>query len=249
LIVGKNLAMKKFIKLLFFVTLSWPIAELHAQFQLESQIDLGNNVLSDGLYIQYSDFVHYEQKYWHAEAGFQIGLLQPQNVFLNSWYITSCAKIPAGKTIIDAGAEYAWTAFAPDLREVNWVLFAGTSFTHWKLILGTNRRVYRMRNQAANEESNIDYRDSFIEEWNIMYSVGYRLKPPENKLNLLFTVTDFDHFLIQQESNPMINARFDYRLNESLNLYSEFWYKSSGLLNIKVDYFGLFIRLGAIWEL
>jgi hypothetical protein len=241
--------MKKFLKLLLIVAFSWPVMVLQAQIKLESQVDLGDNELSDGLYVQYSDFGHYEQKYWYAEAGFQVGILQPQSVFLNSLTITSGAKLPAGKNTINVGAGYIWTAFAPDLREVNWIAFAGTSFTHWKLTLGTNRRVYRLSKKASGEEANKDFKDSFIEEWNIMYSAGYRLKPPENKWNMLFTVTDFDNFLIQQESNPMINARFDYRLNESLNLYSELWYKSSGLLNIRVDYFGTFIRLGAIWQL
>ena len=249
MIVDKNLAMKEFIKLLLLIALCLPISELFGQSKVESQIDIGDNELSNGLYIHYSDFGHYEQRYWFAETGFQFGLHQPQNVFLNSWYLASGAKVPAGKSIIIIGIEYSWTAFAPDLREVNWILFAGTSFTHWSLTLGTNRRVYRLSNKAAGEEANKDYKDSFIEEWNMMYSAGYRLKPPENKWNILFTVTDFDRFLIQQESNPMINARFDYRLNESLNLYSELWYKSSGLLNIKVDYFGTFIRIGAIWQL
>jgi len=249
LTADKNPGMKKFAGLLFLVALSFPFAELSGQIKVESQIDIGDNELSDGLYFLNSDFGHYEQKYWFAETGLQFGLHQPQNVFLNSWYLTSGAKVPAGKYIIIVGLEYDWTAFAPDLREVNWILFTGTSFNHWELTLGSNRRVYRLSNKAAREEANKEFKDSFIEEWNFMYSAGYRLKPRENKWNIMFTVTDFDRFLIQQESNPMINARFDYRINESLNLYSELWYKSSGLLNIKVDYFGTFIRIGAIWQL
>ena len=62
-------------------------------------------------------------------------------------------------------------------------------------------------------------------------------------------VTNYDLFLIQQETNPMANVRFDYRLSETLRLYSELWSKSAGLLNDQVNYFATFIRIGIQWKI
>jgi hypothetical protein len=81
-----------------------------------------------------------------------------------------------------------------------------------------------------------------------MYSAGFMLKPDENKWNLTFTITDFDRFIIEQETNPMANIRFDYELSEPLRVYSELWYKGSGFFNVQVNYFGIFIRAGILWE-
>ena len=47
----------------------------------------------------------------------------------------------------------------------------------------------------------------------------------------------------------MFNLRFDYKINAPLSLYSELWYKSAGLMVIKVTYFGIFIRMGVIWKI
>jgi hypothetical protein len=47
----------------------------------------------------------------------------------------------------------------------------------------------------------------------------------------------------------MANIRFDYKLNEPINLYSEFWYKSTGFFNIRVNYFGTLFRIGMLWKL
>jgi hypothetical protein len=241
--------MKRFIVFLFFVALNWPEANLNAQFQLEGQFDLGDNNLSKGLYLQFSNFGYYDRPYWGAQTGYQLGLVQPQKVFFNSWYLSSFGKLPLGKIRLDLGTAYLWTSFAPDLREINWIIYTKTTVPHCRLAIGINRRIYRLSNKAANNDQNAGTENQLIREWNIMYIVGYILKPVENKWNFMFVVTDYDRFLIQQETNPMINIRFDYKLSEPVSLYSELWYKSAGLLNIKVNYFGTFIRIGALWDL
>jgi hypothetical protein len=222
--------------------------ELKGQFYMEGQLDLGTSQVSDGLYAQISHTGIFEKPRWGAQTGYQLGLLQPQNVIFNCWYGSSYGKLPLGKTQLILGGEYLWTAISQDLRETNWVVFARTTFTHWQLALGNNTRVYRLSNKAAKNERVIDPDSRIIEAWNLMYNIRYVLKQHENRWNLMAALTNYDRFLIQQETNPMINLRFDYKLSEPLTLYSEIWYKSAGLLNAKVNYFGTFIRIGVIWE-
>ena len=128
--------MKKVTVLLLSVLFLWSVQDIKSQFTVDGQFDLGNNNLSTGLYLQFSNTGNFEKKYWGAEAGYQLGLVQPQNVFFNSWYGCSYGKIPIGKLNLVLGGEYMWTAFSPDLREINWIVFARTTLKHWNFGLG-----------------------------------------------------------------------------------------------------------------
>jgi hypothetical protein len=241
--------MKKSIVLFWFFTLTCSVADLNAQYILEGQLDLGNNNLSRGVYLQFSNIGCYERSHWGARAGYQLGLVQPQDVFFNSWYINAYGKIPLGKRKLNLGGEYLWADFSHDMREINWIIIASTALKHWKFVLGNNTRIYRMSKKTASHNTDADPESRILEAGNMMYSAGFMLKPDENKWNLTFTITDFDRFIIEQETNPMANIRFDYKLNEPINLYSEFWYKSTGFFNIRVNYFGTLFRIGMLWKL
>lgn len=240
--------MKKTILLLFFIAFSWSVPDLDAQFLLEGQVDLGNNNLSNGIYLHFSGIGYYDNPHWGAQAGFQLGLVQSQNVFLNSWYGSSYGKLYFDKIRLDIGGGYLWTAFSPDMREINWIIFAKTYLKRWDLALGNNSRIYRLSHKSADDDNLAEPESKIIEGWNLMYSVGFRFRPLENRWNIMFTVTDYDRFLIQQETNPMVNIRFDYEISKPLGLYSELWYNSCGLVNGMVNYFGTFIRIGVLWE-
>jgi hypothetical protein len=217
---------------------------IKAQSSLEGYFDLGKSQVSEGFYLQFSDIGSFEKSKWGMDAGYQLGLVQPQNVFFNSWYASPYGKIRIGNIPLELGGEYLWTAISHDLRETNWILFARTTLTHWQLGLGTSTRIYRLSNKAADDA------DSRItEKWNIMYHATYMLKPYENRWNLSFSLRNYDHFIIQQENNPMYNLRFDYKLSTPLSVYSELWYKSAGLMVIKVTYFGMFFRIGLLWRI
>jgi hypothetical protein len=180
------------------------------------------------------------------EAGYQLGLVQPQDVIFNSWYMNPYGKIKIGNILLDLGGEYIWTAISPDLRETNWIIFVRTNLTHWQFVLGTNTRTYRLSHKAAEPFEN---ERRITERWNIMYQVMYLLRPYENRWNLSGTFTNYDRFIIQQENNPMLNLRFDYKTTTRLSLYSELWYKPAGLMVIRVTYYGMFIRLGLLWKI
>jgi hypothetical protein len=222
---------------------------LKAQNSVEGYLDIGKNQVSEGLYSQISNIGCFEKTKWGIQAGYQLGLVQPQDVIFNSWYMSSYGKIRAGKIPLYLGGEYLWTAFSPDLRETNWIVFARTRLIHWQFGFGTSIRIYRLSNKAANDADQ-PYPDNRItEKWNMMYDANYLLKPYENRWNLSGRFTNYDHFMIQQENNPMFNFRFDYKTSPRLSLYSELWYKPAGLMVIRVTNYGMFIRLGLLWEI
>ena len=221
---------------------------LKAQNSLEGYLDIGKNQVSEGLYSQFSNIGCFEKTKWGIQAGYQLGLVQPQDVIFNSWYLSPYGKIKMENSLY-LGGEYLWTAISPDLRETNWIVFARTTLNHWQLGFGTSIRTYRLSNKAANDDDQPYPESRITEKWNMMYHATYLLKPYENRWNLSGTFTNYDHFIIQQENNPMFNLRFDYKTNARLSLYSELWYKPAGLMVIRVTYYGMFIRLGLLWKI
>jgi len=244
-----NYAMKKPIIVLFSLAPFWFNLVLNAQSRLEGYFDFGKTQVSKGFYSQFSNIGSFEKQKWGMQAGYQLGLVQPQDVIFNSYFGNLYRKFTIGSIPLDLSAEYIWTAISPDLRETNWIVFAGTTLNHWQFGLGTSTRTYRLSNKAANEASIYNPDSRITEKWNIMYHAIYVLKPSENKWNLSASLTNYDHFIIQQENNPMFNLRFDYKINNPLSLYSELWYKPAGLMVIRVTYYGMFIRLGVLWKI
>jgi hypothetical protein len=179
----------------------------------------------------------------------QLGLVQPQDVIFNSWYLNPYGKIKLGNTVLDLGSEYLWTAISQDLRETYWVVSARTSLKHWQLGFGTGFRTYRLSRKAANKDDQPYPESKIAEKWNMMYAATYLLKPYENRWNLSGTFTNYDRFIIQQENNPMFNLRFDYKTSARLSLFSELWYTPAGLMVIRVTYYGMFVRLGLLWKI
>jgi hypothetical protein len=222
---------------------------INAQLLTGGYLDTGKNQVSDGFYLQFSGIAIYDKPKWGIDGGYQLGLVQPRDVIFNSWYLSSYGRIRIGKIPLDLGGEYLWTAISPDLRETNWIFFTRTSLNHWQFGLGTGIRTYRLSSKAADDAYQFDPESRITEKWNMMYHARYVLKPQDNKWNLSGTFTNYDHFIVQQENNPMLNLRFDYKISSPLSLYSELWYKPAGLMVIRVTYYGMFIRLGVLWKI
>jgi hypothetical protein len=241
--------MKWPIIVLFALALSGLNLSLKAQLRLDGYLDFGKSQVSEGLYSQISTIGCFEKTNWGMQAGFQLGLVQPQEVIFNSWHMNPYGKIKIGNLLLDIGGEYLWTAISKDLRETNCIMSARTTLNHWKLGFGTSFRTYRLSRKAADDAYLFDPGNKITEKWNMIYNATYVLKPYENRWNLSGSFTNYDHFFIQQENNPMLNLRFDCKLSTPLSLYSELWYKPAGLMVIRVTYYGMFIRLGLLWKI
>jgi len=240
--------MKRPIIIFFCLAFIWFNPALKAQILIDGFFDVGKTQVSQGIYSQFSNICFFEKPDWGVQTGYQLGLVQPQSVFFNSWYLKSYGKLKTGSIPLVLGGEYLWTAFSPDMRETNWIAFASTTLKHWRFGFGTSIRTYRLSNEAA-VVSQFYPEGRITEKWNMMYHAQYVLKSPDNRWNLAGSFTNYDHFIIQQENNPMFNLRFDYKISAPLSLYSELWYKPAGLMVIRVTYYGMFIRLGVLWKI
>ena len=135
-----------------------------------------------------------------------------------------------------------------DSKESNWGILANIERKHFTWKLGTEFRTYHVTKEAI-ENFDIESNKNLHENWNMMYLLGYNLYPADNLWNIGIAITNIDHFIINQETNPMFFLQGKYKVSLPLTIYFESWYKSAGTLNISANYFGFLFRTGLIWEL
>ena len=109
-----NYTMKRPIIILFSLASFWFNPVLNAQFRLDGYLDFGKTQVSEGFYSQFSNIGSFEKQKWGVQAGYQFGLVQPQDVIFNSCFGSLYRKFMAGNIPLDLGAEYLWTAISPD---------------------------------------------------------------------------------------------------------------------------------------
>jgi len=220
-----------------------------AQFQLSAYADAGETNISDGLYVKSGILGVYHFGKTAFEGGGQFYVIS--NAASNVLTATS-AKISQQLSIKDFQFNiqgiFIYDMFSDVVHERNIGILALLERTHFTFKLGTNFRAYHIT-QKAKKEYNIESNDRLNENWNLMYFVGYNLKPIESKWNAGLSITNIDYFLINQETNPMFFLSGRYQVISPLELFVESWYKSAGTFNISANYFGFFIRTGVIWKL
>jgi hypothetical protein len=82
-----------------------------------------------------------------------------------------------------------------------------------------------------------------------MYSFNFFLKPTDEQWNVGLSVTNIDHYIINQETNPVFNLQGFYKLKSPVKLFAQAWYKTAGITNLNLNYFGFFLRTGIIWNI
>jgi hypothetical protein len=222
--------------------------DLSAQFRTSSFADLGQNVSSEGLFIKIADLTSYQLGKNKLEGGVQIDLLSNTYRFFSGFNFNFSREWSIKSFPIETRAFFILTPFSDILRESNWGILFGIYRDHFTIKIGTEFRTFAYNHHAENSYD-VDKGTRIHENWNIMYSFSGYVKPIDNKWNIGLSLTNADHFIINQEINPFLNLRFDYKFNSTLQAYCETWYESAGALNLDVNYFGFFIRTGIIWDI
>jgi len=218
------------------------------QVRLSTYIEAGENNVSDGLYLKNSFLGDYSFGKTRVEAGIQFDLLGAgPNVFTG--VATGIAReFSLRKFIYEVQGFYMYSTFSDLLHESNLGALINIERDHFTYKLGTEFRTYRIT-EAAADSFDIRSDRRLHENWNIVYLVSYSLKPAGNNWNTGIAISNIDHFLINQVTNPMLYVHGSYAVSSPLELYAEVWYKGAGSLNISANYFGFFIRTGLIWKI
>ncbi len=219
---------------------------IKAQLTADISILGGSNYVSVGFYTDVAGEFSAKISKWQftTTAGLTFSNAN-ENVF-NALKMDISRDFSINEKPVTGHVFYQWQPFSSILHEHN----AGIILYHRKnkfaYHVGLNTRVFKLPNAYA--ESNSYDQVSIWEPINLMYKITY-YQPIAEKWDFKASITNFDTFLIQQETNPMLITNFGYQLSGTSKLYMDLGYLQAGLMNIRVNYFGYFIRGGIQWRL
>lgn len=210
--------------------------------------DTGENNVSNGLFIKTAGFGAYRSGKTKITGGCQFDLKSINANILSGSAITVAREFSIKGFPFEIKGFNVYNKYSELLYDLNWGILINIKRNHFTYQIGTDFRTYGYTKHAI-KEYGIESQNKIHENWNLIYLVGYNLKPLDFKWNVGLLLTDIDYFIIEQETNPMFNLHARYKVAPPVTLYFESWYKSSGALNLSVNYFGFFIRTGVIWEI
>lgn len=219
-----------------------------AQLHLTAYLDGGSNNVSDGFYLKSSVIGGFRFGATRVEAGSSQNLVSNRSGFFSGFSASLSRELAIRRFDFEIQGLFMYIPFSELVHESDLGMLVKTESDHFRFKLGTGFRTYRLTQKAVDDHNVLS--DRYLREnLNILYLVGYNLKPPDSDWNIGLSLTNIDHFLISQESNPMVFIRAVYELSLPFTLYAESWYKGAGSLNISANHFGFFFRTGIIWRL
>ncbi len=220
-----------------------------AQFIQHNYIEVGKTNASGGIYLDAASLSAIRYKHIHAELGFLFPLTEFDK-FLSTFYASAGVDFKIKNLPVEIHALFTDKLVSEFISELQFGIIAGVKTKHVHVFLGNNTRLFNLTRNAIEQSRNDNYRKlQIVEKLNLMYSLSYLVFPQENKWNIIASVLNYDYFLIHQETNPFVSVRFTYNPRENIGLYSEIVYKSAGFNNIQVNYFGINLLTGILWEI
>ena len=232
--------------LILFVIYFYP---MFSQIKMDHYAEVGKTMMSNGIYSNVSTSVEASYNYLHIHGGALLSVINPQAGLINTMTVGVGGEFQVKNFKMKMDGFYLWKPISENLREYNGGIIATSRFQHFGVKLGVNTRVYGLSKAAMVKYHLSDTVSTAIwEPVNLMYQFSF-YQPLSAKCNLEVRITNYDKYMILQETNPMIMSRVDYVVTSKLRVYAELYYMEAGLLNMRVNYFGYNGRGGITWEI
>lgn len=238
--------LKKHFFSIVIVVLSSPA---FTQFIQSGILDVGNSTISSGMYARPALVSQYIKNEFHGSAGFQWTFSNVERRNFSGYNISAGADFLLKEMPVTADLFYRNNPYSSLTRESNFGFICSHSLPHLEFKLGYHMRHYSLR-RGADELSDLDP-DADLAIWeyrNFIYRATYSLKETNATWNISVSLTNYDHFLIQQETNPLFSIQGCYQLTEALSISAEIWSQNSGMLNLHPNYYGYYLRTGVAWK-
>ena len=236
------------IRIIFFILLSLSCYNLNAQIQLSAYSDVGHSNISDGVYLKTAADISYKYRRFELQSGFQNDLISNNTTLFSGFKLNVSHFFRFKQKDYSAKLFFISTTLSDFILETNYGILLSTEKDHFNFKIGTGfKNIGFTKNAIA--EKGINTNGSVQEIFNPLYHFSYTLNKPAKAWNIGIGVTNIDQYIVNQATNPMTTVFGHYKLNESVRLTAEIWYKTAGAFNLHVNYFGLFFRPGIIWEL
>jgi len=225
------------------------ILDAYSQISINSYAELGTTNVSAGAYGNFSGLLSAKFGAFSVSTGALVSVSNADLNVFSAYKLSVDNEFQLFKTPFRVSGFYLWKPFSVDLRETNAGVLVNYRTRHFGYDLGLNTRVYGYSEAAKRKYNFLGSASTTIwEPVNWMYKLTYYLQF-NPKTNFEACVTNFDTYMVEQETNPMIRTKINYELNNKLHFYSELGYQQAGLMNIRVNTFGVFLRGGVVWQL
>ena len=223
-------------------------AYLEAQPVLTIYADAGKNNASGSLFIKSAALANYEFGKNRIETGFQIDIKNEGHSLFSGYNVNASREQSFKGYLFHLQGFYIRTSYSEILRETNWGALLDMRHKRFEMAIGTNFRTYSFKSGAINEYRIKRDAVNFRENFNMMYSIGYSIKPTDEVWNAGLAITNFDSFIIEQGVNPALRLRGLYKPGSQVCLFAEAWYLPAGLLNLSMNHFGFNFKTGISWN-
>ncbi len=239
---------RHFIPLILFLVFPGMHQPIAAQFHNRFYSDVGMNNVSEGVFVTFAGLTTVHFGKYTVGGGLQFSVTGNQHAIVSGYRAEASRALQAGSLPLDVTAFVLVAPFSDILRETNRGVTFSTQRRQFFVCLGTNFRTYAY-NDKAKQTYGISQHTRLHEKWNLMYTIRYSLKPPDNPWNVALGITSADYFMIGHETSPMLHLQGTYSSGQRFRFFMDAMYQQAGMFNISVHYFGFFIRPGIIWQL
>jgi hypothetical protein len=222
---------------------------LSAQPRLSVYTDLGSNNVSSGMFIKSAAIGLYKNGKNNFETGFQTNLKNNLKTGFSGYRISASRNMALKDIAFELNGFFMQTLPSEILTETNWGALIQMSHNRFEMTIGTNFRTYSLRQKTVIGYESGSTRNKIHEVYNLIYSFCYYLKPADEKWNMGLSVTNIDYFSINQETNPVLNLKSMYKISSPVTINVQASYKSAGVTNLELNYFGFFFRTGIVWNI
>jgi hypothetical protein len=239
--------MKYFLTVLAIIT---SFSEVFAQESIQAHLNIGENNVSEGIYIKNIYRSSYQYSKYKLDAGIQLDILSHNPNALTGFDLIGSREFLIKNFFFEVKGYFMLNRFSDLMHETNWGLRIATKNLKYFLFeLGTNSRTYAL-NTSFIKEYNISKSNSKLNEnFNLTYVFTAYLKPQDYSWNVGFSCTNVDYYVINQSTNPVFKMQILHKLRSNLLLNFSVWYKQAGIFNINANYFGYFFRGGITWKI
>lgn len=223
-------------------------SDLMAQPGLKIYADAGKNNASGSLFIKSAALANYGFGKNRIETGFQVDIKNEGHSLFSGYNVNASREQSFRDYLFHLQGFYTRTSHSERLRETNWGALLDMRHKRFEMAIGTNFRTYAFKAGAIDEYGIKEDAGKFHENFNMMYSIGYSLKPTDDGWNAGLAITNFDNFIIEQGVNPALRLRGLYKPGPQVCLYAEAWYLPAGLFNLSMNHFGFNLKTGISWN-
>lgn len=238
----KNAAKILMISLIILETLG-----AKAQSNLTGYFETGNNVVSDALFLKTAGLAEVQFGKNKFGAGIEFDLISNTKKGLTGYNLIVSRNFLIGELLIEAQGFYLLKSFSKIYRETNLGVLLSINFKHVSLNGGADFKTFGM-SRAGKKIFESGSGNKIREPWNLLYSVSYTLNNEDKPWNIEISIDDYNDFIISQENNPILNLTGSYSIRPSVSLFIRSSYKSAGMMNTNINYFGFYFKTGIVWN-